>query len=225
MASWYFSKPSKAWVTTLLNFPAAKISWTACQSSGSDDNEPLNVSCRRTTSSVQSSASLLPDSPSRITVPPGATSDTASFTASGVPAASSTSDGGASASAAWRSEGDSRTFQASSAPSASACFNLVGCAPTKHTRGTLSRTRSTCSSNKPTAPSPTTTTQGWMPFFGSGFLLRLARRTALQAVAKGSASTASSHGVPGGSTCSCQAGKRITVWKAPSRPKKPVSFR
>ena len=45
-------------------------------------------------------------------MPPGATSDTASFTASGVPAASSTSDGGASASAAWRSEGDSRTFQA-----------------------------------------------------------------------------------------------------------------
>ena len=53
-----------------------------------------------------------PRDPSRITVPPGATSDTASFTASGVPAASSTSDGGASASAAWRSEGDSRTFQA-----------------------------------------------------------------------------------------------------------------
>lgn len=41
------------------------------------------------------------------------------------------------------------SLPASSAPSASACFNLVGCAPTKHTRGTLWRTRSTCSSNKP----------------------------------------------------------------------------
>lgn len=81
------------------------------------------------------------------------------------------------------------------------------------------------------------------------------RRTALHAVAKGSASTARFHGVPGGNTCSCEAGKRITlpiprqiwiikddttaihwmwsmdvkriqvaVWKAPSLPKKPVSF-
>ena len=37
------------------------------------------------------------------------------------------------------------------------------------------------------------------------------RRTALHAVAKGSASTARFHGVPGGNTCSCEAGKRITL--------------
>lgn len=48
--------------------------------------------------------------PNKITVPPGATNDTASFTASGVPAASSTNCGGSLAKASCRP--GSATFQA-----------------------------------------------------------------------------------------------------------------
>ena len=48
--------------------------------------------------------------PNKMTVPPGATNDTASFTASGVPAASSTNCGGSLAKASWRP--GSATFQA-----------------------------------------------------------------------------------------------------------------